>query len=252
MTSRPTDEQLTWFRTFTPVHRPRARLFCFPYAGGSASVFSTWGAALPPDVELVAVQYPGRQDRIGEPAVDDLTVLADRVTETMAGLCGVPVSLFGHSMGAWLAYEVVLRLENRWSCTVENLFVSGQTAPHLDHTITWDTESDEALVAEIQRMGGSGSSHLDHPELRELILPFLRADFRAVNTYRRVPVIRTQTPVVAYCGDRDPDITEDDLQAWSRATTTGFATALFPGDHFYIEESEKALLEDLSARLRRA
>lgn len=103
-----------WLRRPRPVANPRLRLVCLPHGGGTAGAFYGWTAWLPADVELVAVQYPGRQDRFGEPCLRDMGELADAVAQALLPLLDRPVALFGHSMGAALAYEVTLRLETQY------------------------------------------------------------------------------------------------------------------------------------------
>ncbi|GKQ40457.1 thioesterase II family protein [Streptomyces sp. A012304] len=239
-----------WFR----VHRSRAprparRLLCFPHAGGTAQLFHGWPAHLPDDVELLAVRYPGRQDRLMEPCITDMTTLADAVTEALAPLSELPLTLFGHSMGSAVAYEVALRLEAR-GLRPERLFVSGRAAPHRARPAPVPDGDDDALVDTVRGLGAYQSEVYDIPELRELLLPALRADYRLVQSYCPSRPTPLRTPVTAYTGRDDTSCRAETVHAWADLTAPGrFELRSFPGDHFYLVAHEAELVADIAARL---
>ncbi|MFD0857279.1 thioesterase II family protein [Actinomadura adrarensis] len=219
-----------------------------PYAGGTASAFNSWGERLPAHVDLLAVQYPGRQDRLGEPCVDDVHTLADNVAEALRQVDDRPMALFGHSMGASVAYEVAVRLQSGRGPSVATLFVSGRQPPprpdgppeHLD---------DAAVEAEFRRYGWIDPSIMDDQGLRSLVLPSLVADYRAALAYSREDVVRLPIELVAYAGTTDPGAALTDLLGWSEFTSVGASFQYFEGDHFYLVEREAELIADMVRRL---
>jgi pyochelin biosynthetic protein PchC len=239
-----------WFR----VHRCRAprparRLLCFPHAGGTAHLFHGWPAHLPDDVELLAVRYPGRQDRLAEPCVEDMGELADAVTEALAPYADLPLSLFGHSMGSAVAYEVALRWEAR-GLRPAQLLVSGRAAPHRARPAGVADGDDEALLATVRGLGDYQAEAYDIPELRDLLLPALRADYRLIEAYRPDRPAPLRTPVTAYTGRDDASCPAQCVGAWAELTEPGrFTLRSFPGDHFYLVPHEAQLVADIAARL---
>ncbi|SES36025.1 pyochelin biosynthetic protein PchC [Streptomyces sp. yr375] len=239
-----------WFR----VHRCRApraarRLLCFPHAGGTAHLFHGWSAHLPDDVELLAVRYPGRQDRLAESCVEDMAELADAVTEALAPYTDLPLTLFGHSMGSAVAYEVALRLEAR-GLRPAHLLVSGRAAPHRARPAGVHDGDDEALLATVRGLGDYQAEVYEIPELRELLMPALRADYRLIEAYRPERPAPLRTPVTAYTGRDDGSCPPRSVGAWSELTEPGrFALRSFPGDHFYLVPHEAELVADIAAVL---
>lgn len=235
-----------WLRRFRSVASPRLRLVCFPYAGAAANVFRLWHKGLPDDVEVVAVQSPGRQDRLAEPAIDTMSVLAGRVAELLNGLPDRPTVLFGHSMGASVAYEVLPGL----AVQPRLLVVSGHNAPHRARGKPVPRTDDE-VIAEVREVAGPHEALAD-PELRELTMPSLAADYRLIRGYlpnreaRPVPV-----PIVAYLGRDDTSTAPDTVRAWAELSTSDFELVSFPGGHFFIESASDAVLADLTRRLER-
>ncbi len=230
--------------------KPQVRLICFPHAGGAATFYRSWTTHLPPEVDLLSVQYPGRQDRISEPCIEEMESLAELVAGELIGTLHQPTALFGHSMGAAVAYEVARRIEDATGAPLYLLFVSGRPAPKHARRGCIHLGTDADLFADVRRLGGTPDSVLDHPDLRDLLLPSLRGDYRLIETYQPQPAARLQTPIVAFVGDRDPDVTAQETQAWSEATSGTFGLHLFEGDHFYFRENDEPLVECVLAHLR--
>ncbi|MEU9986837.1 alpha/beta fold hydrolase [Streptomyces sp. NPDC048045] len=238
-----------WFRVHGARSRTTRRLVCFPHAGGTAQLFHGWPARLPLGVEILAVRYPGRQDRLAERCVEDMAEMADAVTEALLAYTDRPLALFGHSMGSAIAYEVAVRLEAR-GVRPERLYVSGRAAPHRARPADGRAGDDAELIATVRGLGDYHSEVYDIPELRELLLPALRADYRLIETYRPARPVPLRTPVTAYTGLADTHCPVEDVRAWSELTGPGcFTLRTFPGDHFYLVPHEAELVRDISSHL---
>lgn len=235
-------------RVFRPVTAPRLRLICFPHAGGTAGSFRGWAERLPA-VEVRAIQYAGRQDRLNDRFPASLAALADELTGSLAGLLDTPVALFGHSMGATLAFEVAVRLERESRTSPVQLFVSGRPAPHRVTRTGLHLAGDEQLVEEVIRLGNPDPIAFTDPGLRELVLPALRDDYRLLETHRFDASRRIESPIAAYGGDRDPACRIGALKDWADLTAGAFRQRIFPGDHFYLGPCEPALVADIAEHL---
>ncbi|MFC9287316.1 thioesterase II family protein [Streptomyces sp. NPDC057052] len=252
MTRRQRD---VWVRRFHPAVQGE-ELICFPHAGGSAGHWFPLSASLAPAVEVLAVQYPGRQDRHLEPPIDDLHRLADRISEVLAARPPARTRMFlGHSMGAALAYEVALRLAGEPGGP-SGLFVSGCPAPSRPRTeasvMVCGAVDDSALIDRVRALGGTDSRLLADPELLRLVLPALRADHHAAETYTSTPGAVLTCPVVALAGDDDGTATRADVDAWRQHTTGEFELRTFTGGHFFLMEHLDAATELVADRFRRA
>jgi pyochelin biosynthetic protein PchC len=210
-----------WLRRFHPAPAAVARLVCFPHAGGAAPYFFPWSAALSPRLEVLAVQYPGRQERRHEPLVDSIDALADAVAAELRELTGLPLLLFGHSMGATVAYEVARRL------TPAHLFVSGRRAPSRPWAQRMHTRPDAEILAELGKLSGTDAKVLGSEEIMRLALPALRNDYRAVETYRDPGGPRVGCPISVLIGDDDPTSSVPDATAWRDHTTGPCAVHVF-------------------------
>ncbi|WTJ88195.1 alpha/beta fold hydrolase [Streptomyces sp. NBC_01538] len=240
-----------WLRRFHSSPGDRARLVCFPHAGGSASQFFPLSKALTPTVDMRAVQYPGRQDRRNEPCVEDLGELAAEIFDVLQKWTDLPLALFGHSMGAVLACEVAARLEEAVGPgSVTRLFVSGRRAPSCRRIENVHALDDEGLKAEIRLLNGTAPELLHDEEVLAMILPVLRSDYRAIETHHGDPAVRLTCPITILTGDDDPHVSLEEARRWSRHTTGGSDLMVFPGGHFYLDDHVQEIADLISDALR--
>ncbi|MFC0110427.1 thioesterase II family protein [Kibdelosporangium aridum] len=237
-----------WIRRFVQAPGASARLVCLPHAGGSASYYLPVAKALAPKVDVLAIQYPGRQDRRDEPCLETCQEMADGVFEALRPLTDKPLTIFGHSMGASVAFELVRRLEDA-GVRPTALFASGRRAPSRVRDEQVSLRDDEGLIAEVKRLGGAGSHLLDDEDILAMVLPSIRADYRAAETYRWTPGPKLSTPVFAFIGDADPKVNQDEARAWAEHTTGEFQFRVFSGDHFYIDANAPAVIAAISEHI---
>jgi surfactin synthase thioesterase subunit len=247
MSQLPLDDEL-WCRRYRPARNAPARLVCLPHAGGSAPFYLPVSAALSPDVDVVAIQYPGRQDRRGERPIDDIAVLADHLHGILRRQPPLPVTIFGHSMGAVLGFEVARRLEADGQGPVR-LFVSGRRAPSTHRDENVHLRDDAGILAEVRAMNGTASALLGDDELMRAALPSLRADYRAAETYTCPAGVTLDCPITALTGDSDPKTTVDEARAWAGHTTAAFDLRVFSGGHFFLTEHADEIIRLLNRDL---
>jgi surfactin synthase thioesterase subunit len=236
MIQGPVDYDL-WCRRYRPARNGAGQLVCFPHAGGAATFYLPVSAALSPAVDVVAIQYPGRQDRHREPLVDDIARLADRIDAVLRAPDGAsvnrPLTFFGHSMGAVVAFEVARRLEADGRGPVR-IFASGRRAPSTTRNETIHLRDDAGILAEVRSMNGTAEAILQEDEIMRSALPALRADYRAIETYACAREATVSCPISVMFGDDDPKVTIDEANAWARHTTGDFDARTFAGGHFYL------------------
>ncbi|WP_203779256.1 thioesterase II family protein [Actinoplanes philippinensis] len=205
-------------------------LICLPHAGGSASSFFALARALAPGVEVLAVQYPGRQDRLAEPLVDDLGTLASHIDQALPW-SHRPVALLGHSMGATVGLALAARLERAGRPPL-GLIASAARPPSRTAGAGVHRLGDAALLAEVEILNGAPTTDPVQAELVRSALPVIRNDYRALETWPASGVI-LRSPIAALAGEHDPRVTPDDAWAWSRYTSGPFVCQAMPGGHFY-------------------
>lgn len=242
--SQPAGADDAWFRRFRPARTAPARLVCLPHAGGSAPFFLPVAAALNPDVDVVAVQYPGRQDRRTERPITDIETLADQVYAILCRQPELPLTLFGHSMGSLVAFEVTRRLEADGHSPVQ-VFASGRRGPATYRDEKVHTRDDAGILAELRKLNGTSSALLSDDEMMRAALPALRADYQAVETYTCGPDVMVKAPITVLVGDSDPKTTMDEANAWAQHTTGPFDLHVFHGGHFFLSDQADAVMKVL-------
>lgn len=231
-----------WVRRFHPVDDAAVRVVCLPHAGGSAPFFFPFSAELAAGgLDVLCVQYPGRQDRRDEPAVDHLPDLAEGVFQALRDWTDRPLVLLGHSMGAVIAFEVARRFERSADGVPLGLIASGRRAPSRLREENVHQRDDEGFIAEIRQLSGTSSSLLEDEELVRMILPALRADYKAVETHVPDAGARLRCPVGVLTGESDPRVSLEEASDWREHTTGGFHFRSFPGGHFYLNDHQSAV-----------
>lgn len=238
-----------WTRRYHPAPDSPVRLVCLPHAGGSASFYFPVSRSLSPAVDVLAVQYPGRQDRRHEPLVPDIPTLSRLVAGELDGWLDRPIAFFGHSMGASVAFEVARILQRERGVEPVRLFVSGRRAPSRTRDERVHQESDEGLIREMRKLAGTAGSILGDEEMLRMILPAIRNDYKAAETYRYEPGPPLSCPVTAFVGADDPKVTVDEARAWGEHTTGDFEFEVFPGGHFYLAAHQAAILDRIRGGL---
>jgi surfactin synthase thioesterase subunit len=246
-----------WIRRYHPAPGAPARLLCFPHAGGSAGAHHALSASVKGTVETLAVQYPGRLDRFSEPFAERLDDIVDAVLDAVrdagpdgSAADGRPLALFGHSMGAVLAFETARRLEAEGRAPVA-LFVSGREGPSLPvGTRLPEHPSDDDLLAELRLLSGTADELLSSPDFLQLALPPLRADYAMLSAYAYRPGPPLRCPVVALTGDSDPRVTVDGVAEWERETEGPFTRHVLPGGHFYLDDHLPYVADVITSSLR--
>lgn len=230
--------------------RPRARLVCFPYAGGNANLFRSWPDDLQASIEVWAVQLPGRGARFGDPAFTRMAPLLDGLEEVMIQSLDTPYALFGHSMGGLVAFELTRRLRRRGAPLPVHLFISGREAPDVPDVAIHALPDDE-FIAALSDYGGMPENVLREPELMKVLVPVLRADFAVFETWKHVKEEPLDTPISVFGGLDDAMLPLPHIEGWSAQTRGKFAMHLFPGDHFFLQTVQPALLAVVAQALER-
>src|SRR5689334_20484357 len=188
----------SWISPGRPRSGTRLRLFCLPYAGGGASMFHPWVEALAPSIDVRAVQLPGRENRLPEEPFIALNPLVAALADVIAPQLDMPYALFGYSMGALIVFELARELARVHARTPVKLMVAAHRAPHIrDPDPDIHDLPEPRFIQAIRRLHGTADEVLDHPELRSLLLPLLRADFTLCETYRHEVADPLECPIVA-------------------------------------------------------
>lgn len=242
---QPAPEDVVWD---LPGESPvRISLLVLPHAGGNAHTYAEWRQHLPQDVRLLIGQYPGRGARYSEPLPESIDDLAAPVAAALPADVGALVVL-GHSMGSLVAFEVARALEDAGR-PPRMLVASACRAPVLANPSVVGPErlNDDELVAAIKERGGTDHAILDEPQLREVVLPAIRADFAIDDVYRCAPErAHVSCPVAVLGGDDDPIVPAEALARWSDITDRGFSIRTFPGGHFYFQGQLGSFAEALA------
>ncbi|WP_353961754.1 alpha/beta fold hydrolase [Streptomyces sp. NBC_01619] len=227
------------------------QLFCFPHAGGNASMYQAWNDLLP--VQVVSIEYPGHGRRICESLTYDLNTLARQLTSEITRRASGPYAFFGHSMGALVAFELTRTLQRESYPGPEKLYVAASPAPvsvnsHPNFS-PLDNDVQEEAQDVLGNLGGTPPEVLACEELMKIFLPILKADLSALRSYRCPSIEELRIPIAAFGGEGDSAVDRTSLSMWGQLTDSDFREVLFPGDHFFLRTHLHELVEVLTGDL---
>lgn len=235
-----------WF--VIPKPRPHAqwRLFCLPYAGGSANTYTTWQAHLPETIELIVIQPPGRASRIFEAGFTHADDLVQVLYPLLSPLLNKPYAIFGHSMGARIGFSLIKYLHHQKVNLPIHFFASGCIAPHIERSRdTIHNTSDTEFIAHLRALNGTPEAVLQNKELMALCLPSLRADFKLAETYSAEVAEKYRCIVSIFVGEADPEVPFESAKAWAEHFLMGGKLSCFAGKHLFIEENPAQVVSEL-------
>lgn len=239
--------QTPWFRPLKTSPKAAVRLFCFPYAGGSSQIYHGWPQHLPSEIEVVAVELPGRGRRFREAPFTDLNRLVQDLMLALPAYFDKPFAFFGHSMGGLIAFELTHQMVGNLPQPL-HLIVSGHEAPqNLPVRQPIHHLPEAQFIEEIRQFNGTPDELLESEEFRKLFLPVLRSDFTLLETYQyNAQKEHLNIPITVFGGLQDPNITYEDLRDWQSQTQKDCSVVLFAGDHFFLNSAQKEVLNTLS------
>jgi medium-chain acyl-[acyl-carrier-protein] hydrolase len=224
-----------WFEHLSRTKTPSLRVFCMPYAGGSADIYRGWQRWFPEQIDICLVHLPGRGKRVREKPFTQLTPLVKAIAAQIGAKIKVPYAFYGHSMGALISFELGRELLDKHRNSPAHIFVSGCRAPQWPRTKrpTFNLPHDK-FIDELKRLNGTPREVFDDPELMEVFFKILRADFEIVDTYEYRRKERLSCPITVYGGLQDEDVSVESCRAWQEQTSVNCKVQMFEGDHFFI------------------
>jgi acyl transferase domain-containing protein/surfactin synthase thioesterase subunit len=243
----------SWIVIPRPVRDARMRLFCFPYAGGAASMYASWADDLPPQIEVCAVQLPGRHERLHEPLPGSVEEIVAALVPALVPYLDRPFATFGHCLGAIVMFEVLRELAEKHGLRAEHVFASGAPAPRRYLVPSLASRSSAEFVELLRFIGFGRDDVLADDDAGRHLLPAVRSDFEAAARYAYAPGAALDAPITAFAGQEDPFAPPGSIDAWRGHTSSSFSKIVFPGEHYFIVPERAPLLgiigEELSFRL---
>lgn len=240
---------MPWLACSLPRPQARVRLVCLPYAGGGAAAFWPWSEDLGPQVEVWAVQLPGRERRFAEAPLTSMGDVVPPIADAIAARIQPPFALYGHSMGGLLALETARTLQRRGGPAPVRLFASGTRAPHLPPIGDAHTFDDHQLEKWLVSLGGLPEEVRADRQLLGMIMPTIRADLELCGRYEHHPQAPLTCPIVTFAGADDPLAPAEDVAGWASHTAAGFGLIVLPGDHFFLHRHRRSLTAAIARAL---
>ncbi|MER7700556.1 alpha/beta fold hydrolase [Streptomyces sp. NPDC096095] len=253
MTTAPSEFD-RWVLRRAPRSAPALRLICVPFAGAGPAAFQGWSGLLPESVEPWLLRLPGRESRFREEPRTEVPLVVKEAAAVLGPALDGPYALFGHSLGALIAFELARELRRSYGAEPAHLSVSARSAPHLPlrHAVVHQLPDDLFLDALDVRFNAIPPAIRDEPQMRALYLPVLRADVTLLETYEYTEEAPLDCPITAYGGMEDPEFRGTELAEWSRHTASSHRLRMFPGGHFFLNEQRAELVSDVTEDLCRA
>jgi len=237
-----TREAQSWWVVPTVRPDPTVRLFCFPYSGSGASIYRAWERELPGDVELCAVQLPGREERIDEAAVGTMDALVAAIADNLAPDLDRPFAFYGHSFGGFLAFEVARLLRRRGAPMPRQLLIGAAAAPS-------QRTEDKLRAARPEMLRALPEQVRNDAELMALATAIFQADFAALQSWRYRDEEPLPCPITVYAGADDPYCTIAEAEAWRGLAGGEFAVEVLPAGHFFLHDHRDRLLALVASKL---
>jgi medium-chain acyl-[acyl-carrier-protein] hydrolase len=238
-----------WFPFWKPKPAARLRVFCFPFAGGSASALHRWAEQLGPSVEVLAVQCPGRETRFQEPPLRNISTLVEALGPVMLPLLDRPFAFFGYSLGAVTSLMMAYWLRRAGAPVPRGMMMAAGIPPKLCKPRGAHALSDAGLIEELRRYGAAPPQVLAHQELMALLLPMIRADFEMLDTFAQPDEAPLDVPMAIWGGTEDLHPSPQALETWRDYTSQDCSIQLMPGGHFFILSAGQALCQSVKRTL---
>lgn len=233
-----------WYKTFKSNQKAQIRLFCFHHSGGAASSYYRWVEHISPNIELIAIQLPGREDRFSEPLINRFEDIIFHLLEGFHIYTEKPFFVFGHSLGALVGFEFVSAIRKRYSILPHYLIVSAARAPHLTYKRTSLSHLDDASLTEkLKVYNGIEDNIINNNDLLSLFLPIIRSDFQLIENYRYNSFKPFLCDILSLAGSDDHTVNCEDIRAWSAYTMGKFHYLSFSGEHFFLKNHQSTILQ---------
>lgn len=241
-----------WIRKKEDPLEAKYKLLCIPYAGAGASKYAGWRRLLGGKVDILAVQLPGRENRISEEGVTDCKIAVGHIIEELLPLInGYEFAVFGHSMGGIIGYELIKELQNKHGINPKIFFISASyIAPEDQKEYLGSLEDDDEFIDAVKKYGGISDEMLQLPGFKEYFLQILRNDFNLIDNYPYSDK-KISIPIRAYVGNDDRIISEAHILTWREYTNAGYTSRIFEGDHFYLAQCAEELCSDILEHLQK-
>lgn len=237
-----------WFLK-QPQNSDEIRMFCFPYAGAGGSIFKNWSFSTHKNVGVYPIQYPGRENRLFEPPINNMDVLISEICKQIKNYLDRPYILFGHSLGAKVAFHVAVEMQKSYCCAPGYLVVAGAQAPHIPETNPIYNLNDDYIINELRRLGGTPDKILDNKDIMKIFLPTIRADYTLSDNFIYEEKYILECPILAIAGKDDSEASENEVYEWKNYTKTSYTYKAISGGHFFISTHESELLELIAANV---
>ena len=240
-----------WLVCLRQVPKAQYRLFCIPFAGGDFSIFLTWPDFLPPQAEVFGVELPGSLRRMSEKPLTDMEPLVDGLARALLPHLDLPFAIFGSCTGSFSAFELVLKIRALCGREPAHLYCSSVWAPHLPsrHPPIHRLPKKD-FIQSLDHLGAIPRETLAQPELVQVLLPAIRADFKVAETYTPVNGAQVHCPLTTFCGTNDPMVLAEEAAAWEEETTGPFQLLMLEGDHNLWKTSRETMLSTIKEDMR--
>ncbi|MEO1427753.1 MAG: thioesterase II family protein [Cyanobacteria bacterium J06633_8] len=240
-----------WITFPKPNPKADVRLFCFPYAGGSSTIFRPWLNKLPNNIEICPIELPGRGSKIQQAPFNRLEPIIKFLSLQIQPYLDKPFTFFGHSMGGLLSFELTRLLYKEYKISPIHLFISARSAPQIiDSKPLIHTLPESEFINKLRDYNGTPDAVLQNKELMQLFLPILRADFAVLETYTYHHAPPLECPISVFGGLEDDKVSVEELEAWRTQTNHNFLLQMFSGGHFFINDYYSLLIEKISEMLK--